>query len=554
MYCEFFGFKESPFNITPDPRFIFLSKNHQETFAHLLYGIQQHSGFIEIIGEVGTGKTTVLRALLGQLEEERYRIALIFNPCLSAQELLCSINREYGLAADHLSTAKLLDELNGFLLAENAAGRTVVLVIDEAQNLDARVLEQIRLISNLETESDKLIQIVLAGQPELARLLEAPELRQLSQRITVRHELFPMDFDDTCTYINHRMELAGGWRAATFEEGALKRIFRYSGGLPRLINVICDRALLIGFTQDSRNITHRMADEAITEISRGSRGTAPPLPWRKAAAIAAAVSILTGAIFFAAPRGKPKAPSPPLQQARTLQVSLNSPAAKTENVNSPELLKSLRAAQEQLSETQSAVRAFNVLGSLWEVKPIRQLGGTLERGLERAAAVRGLQFTSRGGRLEQLLQTDIPLILQVSVPGMSGYRYLALTQVENGKAKLEPPLPSPNETLPLAAIESIWSGKAFLVWKNYLDISPIHLPETKGEHVRLLQLLLQKTGNYGGRLNGIFDPVTVEALKAFQSAQGTSPDGKLTEETLLRLYRKAGGFTMPGLRGKGQPA
>ena len=180
MYTRYFGFNEKPFTLTPNPRFIFLSKHHKEAFAHLLYGINNHYGFIELIGEVGTGKTTVLRTLLGQLHDEGYRCALIFNPCLTGVELLQSINQEFGIDSSSSIGIDLLTELNSFLLAENKEGRTVVLVIDEAQILQADVLEQVRLISNLETENDKLIQIVLAGQPELGAMLQRRDLRQLN--------------------------------------------------------------------------------------------------------------------------------------------------------------------------------------------------------------------------------------------------------------------------------------------------------------------------------------------------------------------------------------
>ena len=268
MYCEFFGFREKPFNITPNPRFIFLSKNHREAFAHLLYGIDNHGGFIELTGEVGTGKTTVLRTLLEQLDERGHRTALIFNPCLSALELMKSINREFGIAWEGLTNAELLDALNRFLLTENTAGRTVVLVIDEAQNLDPQVLEQVRLISNLETKTDKLIQIVLAGQPELGQLLNRAELRQIAQRITVSYHLTPLDFEDTKAYIEHRLEVAGDWRAAVFSPQALKRVFRHSGGVPRLINIVCDRTLLFGYIEESREITATMVKAAIAEIAR----------------------------------------------------------------------------------------------------------------------------------------------------------------------------------------------------------------------------------------------------------------------------------------------
>jgi general secretion pathway protein A len=268
MYCEYYDFREKPFTVTPNPRFIFLSKSHREAFAHLLYGIDSHAGFIELTGEIGTGKTTVLRTLLSQLDDKVYRIALILNPCLSATELLRSINREYGIAAEGLSNADLIQELNRFLLREKAAGRTVVLVIDEAQHLEPSVLEQIRLISNLETDTDKLIQIVLAGQPELGRLLERSELRQLSQRITVRYHLGPMDFADTKAYVRHRLSVAGCGLTVHFTPSAMKRIFRYSGGTPRLINILCDRALLVGYGEGRREIGLQLVKNAIREVGR----------------------------------------------------------------------------------------------------------------------------------------------------------------------------------------------------------------------------------------------------------------------------------------------
>ncbi len=268
MYLDFYGFKEKPFNITPNPRFIYLSKTHKEVFAHLLYGIQDQCGFIAVTGEVGTGKTTVLRTLLGELEDETYRLAFIFNPCLSALDLLRSINREYGIEWELDSPAELIRMLNEFLLEQKTAGKIVVLVIDEAQNLDPAVLEQIRLLSNLETDTDKLIQIVLVGQPELGELLSRPDLRQLNQRVTVRYHLDTMDFADTCDYIRHRLRIAGGADQEVFPTATVKRIYRFSSGLPRLINILCSRALLIGYADGCRQISPRMVAAAISELGQ----------------------------------------------------------------------------------------------------------------------------------------------------------------------------------------------------------------------------------------------------------------------------------------------
>ncbi|HBA89463.1 MAG TPA: ATPase [Geobacter sp.] len=273
MYCEFFGFRESPFTITPNPRFLFMSEQHREAYAHLIYAVENRAGFVELTGEVGTGKTTLLRTFLNRLDFKGHRTALIFNPCLSSLELLQSVNREFGLTCETQSRMELLQALNAFLLEQKRDGRSVILVVDEAQNLPPDVLEQIRLISNLETETDKLIQIVLSGQPELLCVLAREELRQLTQRITVRYHLLPMSFESTKRYIDHRMELAGSYRAAEFTLPALKRIFRYSGGVPRLVNVVCDRALLIGFTHESRTISGAMAAQAVSEVvGRGPVG------------------------------------------------------------------------------------------------------------------------------------------------------------------------------------------------------------------------------------------------------------------------------------------
>lgn len=269
MYQNYFGFREPPFTLTPNPEFLFLSRCHQEAYAHLLYAIESRAGFIELSGEVGTGKTTIVRTLLTQLAPESYRSALIFNPTLSPLGLLQEINREFGIFSASNETRELHQALNEFLLNENGEGRTVVLVIDEAQNLSRDVLEQVRLISNLETEKEKLIQIVLVGQPELRDLLAREDLRQLKQRITVRYHLDRMDEGDIHAYIRHRIRIAAeGKEPVSFSKAAVKKIARSSKGLPRLINSICDRALLLAYTKDAREISAQMAGVAIADLSK----------------------------------------------------------------------------------------------------------------------------------------------------------------------------------------------------------------------------------------------------------------------------------------------
>jgi len=266
MYSDFFGFSEKPFTITPNPQFMFLSGNHREVFAHLLYGIDNHAGFIMMVGEVGTGKTTILRTVLSQLDPEKYCSALIFNPYLTVEQLLAGICREFGITAEESTRYGYHHALNAFLLEQDRIGKTVLLVVDEAQNLSPELLEQVRMISNLETERDKLIQIVLAGQPELNTLLKRYDLRQLNQRITVRCRLQAMDIQDTGAYIRHRVKIAGCRVPGVFSDAAIRQIYKFSRGVPRLINVACEQALVMAWTEDQLVVSPRIAVHVIDSM------------------------------------------------------------------------------------------------------------------------------------------------------------------------------------------------------------------------------------------------------------------------------------------------
>ena len=265
MYEEFYGFREPPFNITPDPRFLFFSDCHREAFDHLLFGIVQRKGFIQITGEVGAGKTTLCRALFEALGDD-YETALILNPRMTSLQLLRSILAELGLDPPYNDRVTSLELLNCFLLDQVEHGRDVVLVIDEAQDMDIELLEEVRLLSNLETDQRKLLQIVLMGQPELRDLLDDKRLRQLRQRITVRYHLTPLSIHETEHYIGHRLRLAGGNGRPTFDRWALWRIYRYSKGVPRLINAVCDKALLCGFVDGVEHLNGRHIRRAVREI------------------------------------------------------------------------------------------------------------------------------------------------------------------------------------------------------------------------------------------------------------------------------------------------
>ena len=265
MYNDFYGFREAPFNITPDPRFLFFSDKHREAFNHVLFGIRERKGFIQITGEVGAGKTTVCRAILAELGPS-YRTALILNPMVTATQLMRTILSELGLEPKKLDKSAYLEILNRFLLEQAGAGNDVVLLIDESQDLDPELLEQVRLLSNLETDQRKLLQIVLIGQPELREKLNRRELRQLRQRITVRYHLAPLDRFETARYIAHRLRVAGGDGRPTFSPWAIRTIQRYSGGIPRLINAVCDKVLLYGYVNGTYELRPRAVRQAIREL------------------------------------------------------------------------------------------------------------------------------------------------------------------------------------------------------------------------------------------------------------------------------------------------
>ena len=300
MYEPFFGLKENPFTLSPDPRYLFLSPQHREALNCLIYGIHERKGFMVITGGIGTGKTTLCRSLLAGLDDS-VATALVFNPALSDLELLKTVNQEFGIRMGRGKGTKkrYLDALNAFLMDNFAAGKNAVLLIDEAQNLPHGVMEQIRMLSNLETVREKLIQIILLGQPELMRLLALPSLRQLNERITVRYDLVPLARQDVQRYIEHRLVTAGG-TGALFDSGGLGAICRASRGIPRRINAICDRALLVAYGKDLKTVDRRTVRAAIRDIGPGYLTDAGPgRPNRVVslillAALAAALLLLAG--------------------------------------------------------------------------------------------------------------------------------------------------------------------------------------------------------------------------------------------------------------------
>jgi general secretion pathway protein A len=334
MYTDFYGLSEKPFCLTPDPRYLFLSASHREALAHVLYGIEQGEGFISVTGEVGTGKTTLCWTLLERLGPDT-EVAFVFNPLLSGEELLRAISVEFGLPAAGLTRAQLNDQLNRFLLEQRRGRRRVLLIIDEAQNLPPQTLEELRLLSNLETSTSKLIQILLFGQPELDAKLDSKELRQLRQRIGVRWSLEPLDAGETREYVRHRLRVASGGNCESFGDGALREVHRRSGGIPRVVNLICDRALLAGYAAGMSRVGSDVVAKAAREVLGSKRRRlASRLPGRRAVAAALLLALgLAGAFAWQRylPRGARSGAGPTAPAAPPPLASPTAPLAAGEN-------------------------------------------------------------------------------------------------------------------------------------------------------------------------------------------------------------------------------
>lgn len=526
MYCTYFGLKERPFTLTPNPDFIFLGKAHQEAFAHLLYGIDQKAGFIALTGEVGAGKTTVIRTLLTRLTPETHATALILNPMLSSLGLLKTINREFGISDSGEEPAELVETLNKFLLQQKAAHKTVVLVIDEAQDMEPGVLEQVRLLSNLETSTEKLIQIILVGQPELETLLSRSELRQLNQRITVRYHLTPMDAADTRDYIAHRLRVAGGTpEMIRFSTGAVQAIHRFAGGLPRLVNAVADRCLLIGYTAESRQIEAPQARQAICEVapSEGRRRNQ-----RRTRMLAATViALLLGATMLAGMIYTRPAAAPPVAAAVPQQT-----------------VTPLASLLKRLDEGRSSQEAYRTILKAWNIVPPAPAlpDSSLERSLKQA----GLDTFRYTGNLGGLSRIGYPAILELSLPN-NQKRYLVFGGLSSEQALVATESGSLTG-VSAPSIEQLWTGRAIIPWKNVLGL-PVPVPYATNNSQRdLLARLLVSARAWPPNQPVITERAVRDAVKTFQHSQGLEAAGVAGGQTLLLLYRQAPDFKAPVLK------
>ena len=559
MYTDFYGLKERPFALLPDPRYLFLSQSHREALAHLLYGIEAGEGFIQLVGQVGTGKTTLCRTLLGRIGSD-VEIAYVFNPSPSAAELLAAINREFGLPTSARSRVELIEQLNRFLLEKRAQDRRVLLVIDEAQNLEPGVLEQIRLLSNLETEREKLVQIALIGQPELEENLARADLTQLRQRITVRWRLSTFSRSEVGEYLKHRLQVAGRDRADLFTRGAVRALYRASRGTPRVINAVADRALLAGYTRGKPSIDAATVRRAARELPASETGRLQhPLGVAPATAVALLACGLSLGLFATlwwpsafASRDSVTIASPAASLPSVSAAASASDAGQTLEV--PAGVADASGLQQALAlrtTSGSAAAALDALLDRWgHHAPV----GLEVEPNEFASAVREVAplrvYVTRSS-LDRLARINTPAIVELELSA-SERRYATLVALDpDGTAHLG--LREQLFTLEPGAFETLWTGRTFYVWSNY-ESMPALTPGMNGSAVRWLQARMTELGYLNrGDASGIFDSHTTGAVRRFQADSALDDTGQVGPETLIAIYQ-ALDYPTPRLSDAGEPS
>jgi len=524
MYTSFFGLSEKPFAITPDPRYLYLSERHAEALAHLLYGINESGGFIQLTGEVGTGKTTVVRTLLSRVPQHA-DVAVILNPRVSPVEFLLTICEELGLPladADRDSVKQMVDLLNKRLLSAHAEGRRIIVIVDEAQNLSAETLEQVRLLTNLETATQKLLQIILIGQPELRVLLERNDLRQLAQRITGRYHLKPLSRDETQGYVRHRLKVAGA-TGEIFTPAALREVHRLANGIPRVINVTCDRALLGAYTQETRRVTASLVRRAAGEVY-GRRFSPLWLGWIAGVLLiagTAATVLLAWRLWqhqTASLRAAAAVPHP-VARPPAAPAHLAPPAPPPLSINA------LLAAN---SANTTDAAAYRRLLSLW--------GTTMTEDHDPCGQAQkaGLACLEQRGSWAQVRALNRPAILTLTDDQGQKHR-VVLSALDDGFATLT--LGDHNERVPLDELSRDWFGEFTVVWKPKTARTRPLSVGMHGDEVRWLRRSLNALHGAAAdpERGDVYDEELAIAVQNFQREHRLNVDGVAGLQTQVML-------------------
>ncbi len=533
MYTSFFGLNEKPFSITPDPRYLFLSARHGEALAHLVYGVTESGGFIQLTGEVGTGKTTLVRSLLLNRMPDNADVAVVLNPQLSVVEFLATICEELHIEVTHNkgSVKALTDALNRHLLQAHAAGRRTILVVDEAQNLAPAVLEQVRLLTNLETAKQKLLQIILIGQPELRELLARTDLRQLAQRITARYHLEPLSREESASYIEHRLKVAGAL-GEVFDTGAKKEIFRLSQGVPRLINVICDRALLGAYAKESRRVNAPLVRLAAAEV----KGELERSPWVRRAAVAAGVAgiaLIAASTWWIVQRELPAAAVAATEPPAVAAKSEPEPAVE----DAPVVVDAAEEAppgptlHEQLQLAADLTNMDYALAALFETWGLEYRTGS-RSGCAQAGDA-GLTCLYQRGSWTGLSQMDRPAILTL-IDDDGNDHDVVLTAIFGDNAELS--VGGVRVTHPVAAITRSWFGDFMLLWRPPAGTAVSLGPGSQGPTVAWLRNSLAAIDSRFASSNPqseVYDAELEQIVRAFQREHRLDVDGLAGQQTQI---------------------
>jgi general secretion pathway protein A len=543
MYLSFFALNEKPFAITPDPRYLYLSERHAEALAHLLYGINESGGFIQLTGEVGTGKTTVVRTLLSRVPHHA-DVAVILNPRVTPVEFLLTICEELGLdiaGADRASVKQMVDALNRRLLAAHADGRRIIVIVDEAQNLSAEVLEQVRLLTNLETPTVKLLQIILIGQPELRELLDRTELRQLAQRITGRYHLEPLSREETRAYVRHRLRVAGAGSAEEiFTPAALAEVHRLAAGVPRVINVTCDRALLGAYTQETRKVTAALVRRAAGEVY-GRRFVPLWLGWLAGAFGLACIAAAAFVGWQLWPRSLPAAdnqrhlttkptatPVNPLPAPVSAVSGASTGAPLALGVAAAPPAVSINALLAANSAHTGDAAAFRHLLSLWGTAMAEDKGPCAQ------AAKAGLSCLEQRGSWAQVRALNRPAILTLTDDHGQRHR-VVLSALDDRFATLN--LGEHNQRVPVDEVSRDWFGEFTVVWKPKTARTRQLSLGMQGDEVRWLRRSLNALQGDGAdpEHNDVYDEELAIAVQNFQREHRLNVDGIAGVQTQVML-------------------
>ena len=565
MYKKFFGFRERPFKLVPDPEYYYLSKSHEEAMAHLTYALSQGDGFVEITGEVGTGKTMMCRVFLENLDELT-EAAYIFNPRLSPRQLLKTINAEFGIASDADDSKDLIDTLNKYLIQKRVEGKRVLLIIDEAQNLPRNVMEQLRLLSNLETNKSKLLQIVLVGQPELGEALDAYELRQLSQRITLSCHLSPLTYTEVREYIEHRIHVAAFRSLVHFTSAACRNIYRYSGGIPRLINIACDRALLTAFGRNQKKITGGITRAAIRELAgraafrrSGFHALLHPV------SISAAACLLLLLLLFSSfydtslnPRvlfGKVTG-SAPHDTKDNGEATAHSTQEKISDRESDALPGSAAAGADELlgflqdmDVRKARHLALAHILELWGEKA--QIPTALDEmdndyAFFRQAARRNSMSVVRVGcDFELIRKLNLPAILEIQLPEYPGPGFLVIRGITNGDISLSRSRANHLVEAAIDTVQPYCTGNVYIPWKDFLPFNGVIPRKVPHESIIMLKMHLKEIGFDHIDISPHYDGETEQAIKQIQEKYGLQTDGIVGPLTKIALFNEKKSLSGP---------